>query len=89
MHAVYFGRLQVIVMIWRGFENGGGDTLAPSVDWIFMSNSDHFVQFNETRDYLVNSVAEYFVQGLKNRKTCIMVASSDHAAAIERGPAAV
>lgn len=68
-------------MIWKGFENGA---FAPPVDWTDMNSSDHFVQFYETDAYLVNSIAEYFVHGLRNGESCIMVATPDHNSGVKQ-----
>lgn len=49
-----------------------------------MTGTDHFVQFYESSDHLVGSVAEYFIHGLKVNDVCIAVATRPHLDEIER-----
>src|SRR5688500_1657945 len=56
--------------------------IAPISDWTDMGRSEHFVQFYESNDFIVNSVAEYIIHGLKTGETCIVVATSEHLNAI-------
>jgi KaiC/GvpD/RAD55 family RecA-like ATPase len=49
-----------------------------------MNRTEHFVQFYESDDFIVNSVAEYVTHGLKTGETCIVIATNEHLDAIER-----
>ena len=56
--------------------------IAPISDWTDMGGSEHFVQFYESDEFIINSVAEYIIHGLKTGETCIVVATGDHLAAL-------
>lgn len=49
-----------------------------------MAPTEHFVQFYDRDEYIVNSVAEYVAHGLKAGETCIVIATSEHRVDIER-----
>jgi KaiC/GvpD/RAD55 family RecA-like ATPase len=49
-----------------------------------MNRTEHFVQFYESNDFIVNSVAEYVSHGLKTGETCVVIATNEHLDAIER-----
>ncbi len=49
-----------------------------------MGGSDHFVQFYESDSFIVNSIAEYVIHGLRSNETCIIVASRKHMAEVEK-----
>ncbi len=57
--------------------------MAPTCDWTDMGSDDHFVQFFESDEYIVNQVSEYIIHGLRTGETCIAVATSEHLAGIE------
>jgi len=65
-------------MLWKEFNNGNSSSVAPLSDWTSMNRTDHFVQFYESDDFIVNSVAEYLFHGLKPNGNCICVATSEH-----------
>jgi hypothetical protein len=58
--------------------------LATNTDWAAMNAADHFVQFYQTDDFLVNTVAEYVIHGIKNGEACIVVATPEHRESIRR-----
>lgn len=49
-----------------------------------MSQGEHFVQFYESDDYLMESVAEYLVHGIKVNEACMVLATAEHLNKIER-----
>ena len=49
-----------------------------------MNRTEHFVQFYESDEFIVNSVAEYVTHGLRTGETCIIIATNEHLDAIER-----
>jgi len=57
---------------------------APTTDWTDMSHNDHFVQFYESDDHIVGAVAEYLVHGLRSGDACIVIATREHVAGIEK-----
>jgi hypothetical protein len=56
---------------------------APKSYWSDVKESQHFVQFYKSDAYLVTSVAEYVLEGLKNGDTCIVAATQKHIDLIE------
>lgn len=52
--------------------------IAPISDWTDMGRYEHFVQFYESTDFLVSSVAEFIIHGLKVGESCIVAATRDH-----------
>jgi hypothetical protein len=65
-------------MLWKEFDNGKASAMAPISDWTSMNRTDHFVQFYESDEFLVNSVAEYFFHGLESDSNCISIATAEH-----------
>lgn len=65
-------------MLWKEFDNGNAAAMAPISDWTSMNRTDHFVQFYESDEFLVNSVAEYFLHGLELDSKCICIATPEH-----------
>src|SRR4051794_1392738 len=57
---------------------------APLVDWSNMREDEHFVQFYENDEYLVESVSAYTGSALREGDSAIVIATADHRAAIER-----
>jgi len=51
---------------------------APHSDWSLMSDSEHFVQFYETDQFLLYSLAGFIEAGLKAGNSCIVVATKEH-----------
>lgn len=58
--------------------------IAPTTDWTDTGRDEHFVQFYDADDVIVNAVAEYLLHGLKSAGTCIVAATGEHLQAIER-----
>ncbi len=58
--------------------------IAPTSGWSDMGGSEHFVQFYESDSFIVNSIAEYVIHGLRSNETCVVVASRKHMAEVEK-----
>ena len=58
--------------------------LAPTTDWGEMSDSDHFVQFYESDDFLLNSLSSYVGMGLSMDDACIVVATRPHRESLDK-----
>ena len=56
---------------------------APLADWDALADSDHFVQFYEADDYLLDSLGGFIGTGLETDHACIVVATSEHRAGLE------
>src|SRR5436305_10462334 len=56
----------------------GRDRLTPIVDWAETAESDHFVQFYEADEFLVDSVAGFIGTGLDAGDGGIVIASPAH-----------
>ncbi|HEX8181327.1 MAG TPA: ATP-binding protein [Pyrinomonadaceae bacterium] len=56
---------------------------APLADWDALADSDHFVQFYEADDYLLDSLGGFIGTGLETDYACIVVATSEHRAGLE------
>jgi hypothetical protein len=56
--------------------------IAPISDWSDMGRTEHFVQFYDNDQFIVNSVAEYVIHGLRSGETCIVAATREHLADI-------
>ena len=62
-----------------------GDTpLAPRVDWSQMGDSEHFVQFYESDEFLIASVSEYVHAALSQGNASVVIATLDHRLALQR-----
>lgn len=57
--------------------------VAPTSAWSDMGGDEHFVQFYEDDNYIVSSIAEYVIHGLRSGETCIVAATGEHLAAVE------
>ena len=64
-------------------EDTGTDSLAPTADWREMKSPDHFVQFYENDNSVVESVSGYIASGLSTGDTCIAITMRPHREAIE------
>ena len=64
------------------------ESFAPRVDWSEMGESDHFVQFYENDDYLVDSVSGFVGAALTQQKASVVIATAEHGAALQRKLAA-
>src|SRR5947209_19372243 len=51
---------------------------APGADWREMPKSEHFVQFYETEEFLLNSLGGFISAGLAAGDACIVVATTAH-----------
>src|SRR4051794_6847928 len=65
------------------------DSLAPRVDWSAIGASEHFVQFYESDEFLVDSVSGFCAAALQAGQTSIIIATPEHRSAIERKLTAV
>ena len=57
---------------------------APQVDWSDMGESEHFVQFYENDDFLIESVSGFAGAALAAGGGSIVIATAEHRAALER-----
>jgi signal transduction histidine kinase/ActR/RegA family two-component response regulator len=57
--------------------------LAPVVDWRAMSEPEHFVQFYETDEFLLDSLGGFIGAGLAAEEACIVVATAAHREALD------
>ncbi len=55
----------------------------PDFNWSEMSTSDHFVQFYEADDFLLNSLSEFIGTGLAEGDACIVIATKMHRERLE------
>ena len=60
------------------------ESFAPQVDWTKMGDSEHFVQFYENDDYLIESVSGFVGAALKAGECSIVAATPEHRRALER-----
>lgn len=52
--------------------------LAPPINWSDLSQWEHFVQFYETDDFLLDSVSDFIGAGLGSGAACIVIATPTH-----------
>jgi hypothetical protein len=57
---------------------------APQIHWSNMNDTDHFVQFYERDDYLIESLAGYVAAALETGNSSIVIATLAHRAAVQR-----
>jgi PAS domain S-box-containing protein len=57
--------------------------LAPRVQWSEMDTSEHFVQFYETDEFLLDSVSGFIGAGLGAGAACIVIATKAHREGLE------
>src|SRR5437870_2139886 len=62
----------------RDHAAASSSTLAPICDWSELTESDHFVQFYENDDFLLNSLSGYIGMGLSLGDACIVIATRAH-----------
>ena len=60
------------------------DNVAPSVDWMEMAESRHFVQFYESHAVLVDSVSEFIAMALEKGEGGGVIATPTHHRGIEK-----
>jgi hypothetical protein len=68
----------------RGLAQLYAKRIAPTSGWLDMGQEDHFVQFYEADDFIVNSIAEYVIHGLRSGETCIIAATAKHLVEVEK-----
>jgi PAS domain S-box-containing protein len=56
---------------------------APSIDWSEMGEQEHFVQFYENDDFLVESVSQYVCAALIDGHAAVVIATEPHRACLE------
>jgi signal transduction histidine kinase/ActR/RegA family two-component response regulator len=59
----------------NGFE---AHELAPLSDWSKMSEPEHFVQFYESDEFLLDSLSGFIGAGLRDGDACVVVATKEH-----------
>src|SRR5713226_3400000 len=60
------------------------EKLAPPLDWSAMKKSEHFVQFYETDEFLLNLVSSFVGTGLGTGGAGIVIATKAHGESIEK-----
>src|SRR3954462_9953886 len=60
------------------------ESAAPQIDWSKMRDDEHFVQFYENDEYLVESVSAYVGTALRSGDSSIVIATPAHRAAVEQ-----
>ncbi|HKY05339.1 MAG TPA: ATP-binding protein [Blastocatellia bacterium] len=58
--------------------------LAPRADWSVVGEGQHFVQFYETDDFLLNSLTGFVGRGLEAGDACVVVATRAHIDGLEQ-----
>ena len=58
--------------------------IGPAVDWNEMGETEHFVQFYESDEFLVESVSGFVGTALRENQGGIVIATSEHRDAIQR-----
>ena len=74
----------VATAIQTGLADFDSERLAPTANWFGMDRSEHFVQFYDSDDVIVNAIAEYVVHGLRSGETCIVAATKIHLVEVEK-----
>lgn len=64
--------------------HGGSDRLLPILDQRERDHADHFVQFYESDDSLVDSVSGFIGDGLEAEEGCIVIATRAHREGLEQ-----
>ena len=59
------------------------EAAAPLFDWNEIAENEHFVQFYETDEYLVASVARYVRAALSEQQSAVLIATAEHAEDIQ------
>src|SRR6476620_3052885 len=60
------------------------ESFAPQVDWSKMGDSEHFVQFYENDEFLIESVSGFVGVALRDSGCSIVIATPEHRSALER-----
>jgi PAS domain S-box-containing protein len=58
-------------------------TLAPQIDWSDMGDTEHFVQFYENDEFLIDCVLGFIEASLRNGHGGLIIATADHRSALE------
>ncbi len=78
-------REELSAVLQMDSRNGQQSNLAaPRIDWSDMGESDHFVQFYESDEFLINSVAGFVGAALRDGGNAIIVATEDHRQGIQK-----
>jgi PAS domain S-box-containing protein len=64
------------------------EAFAPAIDWSEMNECDHFVQFYEKDEFLVDSVSGFVAAALSDGQASVIIATTEHRNAIQRKLAA-
>jgi signal transduction histidine kinase len=62
----------------------GAPKASPEMDWSNLSDSEHFVQFYDSDEYLTNSVSSFLGSALRSGQGGIVVATRAHRSAIQQ-----
>src|SRR6476646_11492154 len=54
------------------------ESFAPQVEWSMMADSEHFVQFYENAEFLIESVSGFVGTALRNGDSSIVLATPEH-----------
>src|SRR5829696_4233711 len=60
------------------------ESLAPQIDWSKMSDSEHFVQFYENDEFLIESISGFVDAALRDGGGSVVIATPDHQSALNR-----
>ncbi len=60
------------------------ESFAPQVDWTKMRDSEHFVQFYENDEFLIESVSGFTGAALRDGGSSVIAATPEHRHALER-----
>jgi PAS domain S-box-containing protein len=60
------------------------ESFAPVVDWNEMGESEHFVQFYENDEFLIESVSSFVGADLNDNQSGLVIATAEHRQAIQR-----
>ena len=60
------------------------ESFVPQVDWSKMRDAEHFVQFYENDEYLIESVSGFVGTALREGESSVVVATPEHRSALER-----
>jgi hypothetical protein len=63
-------------------------SIAPQIDWSKMGETEHFVQYYESDEFLLESVAGFAANALCGDDCCLLIMTLDHRCALERRLAA-
>jgi CheY-like chemotaxis protein len=76
------------VLSSAGLSAPSGTLLAPKSDWSAMGESEHFVQFYESDEYLIESIDGFVQAALTTGNSSVVVATAEHRLALQRKLAA-